>query len=58
MKDYEKLLISVVNDYAAEHGLEAVFEVLFPGMSAGELVRDMFDAGLIPDEDLERFLGE
>lgn len=58
MKDYEKLLISIANDFTGDHGLEALFEELFPGMSPGELVRDMYEAGLIPDDVMETFLGE
>lgn len=56
MKDYEKLLISVINDYADDYGAEAVLEILFPGASIGEIMNDAFNAGLIPDEDMEKFI--
>jgi hypothetical protein len=56
VKDYEKLLIGVINDYADEYGIEAVLEILFPGASIGEVMNDAFNAGLIPDEDMEKFI--
>lgn len=58
MKDYEKLLISVANDYAHDYGIDGLFDELFPGMSPGELIRDMYESGLIPDDVMEKFLGE
>lgn len=58
MKNYEKLLISAVNDYAADYSIEDVLELLFPGASIGEIVNDAYNAGLIPDEDMEKFLND
>lgn len=58
MKNYEKLLISVVNDYADDNGLDGLLDELFPGASIGEIVNDMFNAGLIPEDVMERFLND
>ena len=56
MKNYEVQLISVINDFADEYSMEELFDELFPGMSAGELVLEMYNAGIIPDDALETFL--
>lgn len=56
MKDYEKVLISVINDYADDYGAEAVLDILFPSATIGEILNDVFNAGLIPDEDMEKFI--
>lgn len=58
MKEYEKELISVVNDYADDYGWEGLFEELFPGATAGEIVLDMYNSGLIPEDIMERFLND
>jgi hypothetical protein len=56
MKNYEVQLISVINDFADEYSMEELFDELFPGMSVGELVLEMYNAGIIPDDALETFL--
>lgn len=57
MKDYEKLLIQVLNDYVDDYGVEALFEEL--GLaSVGEVINDMYNAGLIPDDIMEKFINE
>lgn len=58
MKDWTKLMISVINDYVDDNGLNALFEELFPGASAGEIVSEMWEAGIIPDDVMERFLND
>lgn len=58
MKDYTKLLISVVEDFKDDNGVDELFEVLFPGASIGEIVNDMYEAGLIPDDVMEAFLND
>lgn len=58
MKNFEQTLIDVTNDYAADYGMEAVFDMIFPGMSAGELLVEMYNSGLIPDDKLEEFLND
>lgn len=56
MKDFEKELMSVVDDFEADYGISGVLEELFPGMSLGELVVDMYNSGMIPDDVMEKFL--
>lgn len=58
MKEIEKLMISVASDFADDYGLEGLFDELFPGMSAGEIVLDMYNSGLIPDDVMDRFLND
>lgn len=58
MKDYEKLLISVVNDFTDDYSIEELLETLFPGASVGEIVNEMFNSGLIPNDVMEKFLND
>jgi len=58
MKDFEKNFISVINDYADDYGTDGVLEELFPGMSIGEILLDMYNLGGIPEDVLEKFLEE
>lgn len=58
MKDYERLLITTTNEYVDDYGVEGLLDELFPGMSAGELVLQMYDAGILPEDVLEKFLSE
>jgi hypothetical protein len=58
MKDFEKLLLSVVNDYEEEYGAEGLLEELFPGTTLGEIVVEMYLAGMIPEDVIERFINE
>lgn len=50
------MMITVCNDFAEDYGVEAVLEELFPHSSIGELVYSMYEAGLIPDDVIEKFL--
>lgn len=56
MKNFEWRLLQAVNDFIDEYGVEELFETLFPGSTIGELVVDMYNAGLLPDDTLEEFL--
>lgn len=56
MKDFEKELMSVVQEYADDYGVEGVLEELFPKMTIGELVVEMYNSGMIPEDILEGFL--
>ena len=58
MKDFEKNFISVINDYEDDYGAAGVLDELFPGMSLGEILLDMYNLGGIPEDVLEKFLEE
>lgn len=58
MKDYEKILISVVNDFVDDYSVEELLQILYEGASIGEVVNDMFNAGLIPNDVMEEFLND
>lgn len=58
LNSFEQSLVGVANDFADDYSLEDLFEEIFPGVSAGELLLDMYNAGLIPDDILERFLND
>lgn len=56
MKDFEKQLMDVVNDYADDYSADDVLALLFPGRTIGEIVVETYNAGLIATDDLETFL--
>jgi len=56
MKDYEVVLISVLNDFADDYGTDGLLDEIFPGMTIGEIIVNMYDAGLIPNDVIETFL--
>lgn len=58
VKDFKKLLISVADSYYEDHGLEGLIEELFPKLTAGELIAEMYEYGMIPEDVLERFVSE
>ena len=51
-------LISVVEDYAHDYGEDALLEELFPHLSIGEIVWEMYEYGMIPEDVLEEFLND
>lgn len=59
MKNYDKLMIEVVNDFADDYGVEGVLEELFgEDFDFGEIIVDMFNSGLIPNDKMEKFINE
>lgn len=56
MTNYMKRLMVAMNEYATEYGLEALLEEFFPEMTPGELLVEMYEAGMIPDDQIEKFL--
>lgn len=58
MKNFERLFINVINDYADDYSVEDVLDELFPGATVGEILLDMYNLGGIPEDRLEKFLEE
>lgn len=59
MKNFDKEMMEVVNDFAEDYGTDGVLEELFgEGFDLGEIVVDMFNAGLIPNDKMEKFVNE
>lgn len=56
MRDFDKQLMMRVNELFEGHN--EFLEKFFPEMSVGELVLDMFNAGLIPNDIIESLLDE
>lgn len=56
MKEFERQMITIFNEYAEDHGPQGVLEELFPGMTIGELVYNMYESGMIPEDTMEKFL--
>ncbi len=48
--------ISVLADYLNDNGLEALFEELFPNQDVESVFYDMYEAGMIPEDVMEKFL--
>jgi hypothetical protein len=49
-------LIGAINDFADEYSDDAVLEEFFGDMTIGEIIVDMWNAGLIPADKMEAFL--
>jgi hypothetical protein len=50
-------LISILNDYADDYGVVGLLEELFgEDINIGEIVADMWNAGLIPTDVMDKFL--
>lgn len=58
MSSFKIDFISVLMDFIQEHGVEGAFDELFPDREPAEVFYDMYEAGLIPDYNMEKFLGE
>lgn len=56
MKDIIKLIILSAEDYADEFGTDNLLDNLFPGMTIGELVAEMYEYGMLPDDVIERLV--
>lgn len=56
MKELSRKIITTINDAADQFGSDEVLEQLFPGMTLGELVNEMYEGGLLPSDVLEEFL--
>ena len=51
-------MISVVNDFVDDYSVEELLQILYEGASIGEVINDMFNAGLIPNDVMEEFLND
>lgn len=58
MTTFEKYLVDVFNGFVEDNGYDELFEIMFPGMPAGELVLEMYNSGMIPNDTIETFLEE
>lgn len=56
MNNVDKELMLLVNEYAEEYDVEAVLEEVLGGMTIGEVVVEMYNAGLISDRQIAIFL--
>lgn len=56
MNNTDKELMLLVNEYAEEYDVEAVLEEVLGGMTIGEVVVEMYNAGLISDRQIAIFL--
>lgn len=50
--------IGVVNGFLEDYSLSDLFDELFPGQSHSEIIYEMYEAGLIPEDMLEKFLND
>lgn len=56
MREFEKRLIAKAEADAADIGLQELLESLIPDFHAGELILELYETGLIPQDRLEHFL--
>lgn len=58
MTEFDTKLIDVVNEYWNDYGADAVLEDLLSDMTIGDVILEMYNAGFIPNDVLERFLND
>ena len=58
MKKFDKLFIEVADDFAGDYGLEALFEELLPDLTPGQIALELYNAGVIPTDNVEKFVNE
>lgn len=59
MRNFDKEMMEIINGYADDYGVEGVLEELFgEDFDIGEIIVDMFNAGLIPNDRMEGFINE
>ncbi len=58
MKNYDTLMIQVINDWVDDYGVDALLEEFFGSTTIGEVFVEMFNAGLIPNDTMEKFINE
>lgn len=56
MRSFDTQLIGVLNAYADDYGVEGLLDELVPGLSIGEVLTELYNAGGIPDDVIEKFL--
>lgn len=57
MREFEKRLIAKAEADAADIGLQELLESLIPDFHAGELILELYETGLIPQDRLEEYIG-
>lgn len=59
MNSFERKLRDLIDAYVDERSFEELIDELFVGgITPGELVVEMYRNGMIPTEDLERFIDD
>lgn len=58
MTDFEDKLIEAINDYNGDYDEQAVLDIFFPDLTIGEIIIECYNAGLIPNDILEKFLND
>jgi len=58
MKNLQNKFIEVVADYINDYGVDGLLAELFPNRDPSEIFWDMYEAGMIPDDMMERFLND
>lgn len=56
MRDFDLKIMDKINEKFDD--AEDLLEELFPGMTLGEFTTELYNAGLIPDDVLERLMDE
>jgi hypothetical protein len=58
LKKFDKLFIEVTDDYVVDYGMEALFEELLPDLTPGQIALELYNAGVIPTDKVEKFINE
>lgn len=58
MKNIQKMFMGVVSEFIRDYSIEDLFEELFPGRGVEEVIYEMYESGMIPEDRMEKFLSE
>lgn len=50
--------IGVMNDYLEDYTLNDLFDELFPAQGKAEIIYEMYENGMIPEDMMEKFLND
>jgi hypothetical protein len=56
MKNLQRMFMAIVSEFVQDYSVEELFEELFPGRPLEEIVYEMYESGMVPEDRMEKFL--
>lgn len=57
-REFERRIRDSANDFAYNQSVIELLEFIFPGQEIGDIILDAYNADLIPEDIIERLIGE
>lgn len=57
-REFEKRIRESANDFAYHQSVLELLEFIFPNQEIGDIILDAYNADLIPEDIIERLIGE